>query len=319
MKSAHRHQLETNILAKRLESYIERYRPYLSTIVGVAIALVLLMLAWSYLTGASAARRSGAWDAYNQAVGAMPTDLAALRATAQEHPNTKMQQMADVTWADGQVWTASHNYLYNRKAATKALEDATSAYLGVIESSDDKRLVNRARLGLARVYEMQSELEKAREQYLQVEGGYAAYAKQQAERLAKPESKEAYAWLATAQPPQPQTPMGPGTPGQRPVFAPGDVPLPSATPTDPAAAPGTSAAGDSFEELVKGLDLGDKPGDTADRYPTDQPPTTGTESAPANQENSPADEPKATETPASDGTTPSESNGQPPASEKPAE
>ena len=35
MKSAHRHELETNVLAHRLEMFIERYRPYASQIVGV--------------------------------------------------------------------------------------------------------------------------------------------------------------------------------------------------------------------------------------------------------------------------------------------
>ena len=32
MKSAHRHELETNVLAHRLESYVERFRPYLSKV-----------------------------------------------------------------------------------------------------------------------------------------------------------------------------------------------------------------------------------------------------------------------------------------------
>ena len=69
-----------------------------------------------------------------------------------------MQQMADVTWADGQVLMASSNYIYNRKAAMEALNRATSAYQGVIQSSNDERLAGRARLGLARVYEMQNQL-----------------------------------------------------------------------------------------------------------------------------------------------------------------
>ena len=138
-----------------------------------------------------------------------------------------MQQMADVTWADGQVMQASQNYIYNRSAANEALERAASAYQGVIQTSDDERLVDRARLGLARVYEMQNDLDKAREEYEQVAGAYAEYAKAQAERLAKPEAKETYAWLATAEPPRPRAPMGPGTPGQRPEFSPGDLSLPA--------------------------------------------------------------------------------------------
>ena len=101
-----------------------------------------------------------------------------------------MQQMADVTWADGQVFIGLANYIYNRAAAMEALDRATSAYQSILQSSDDERLLNRAHLGLARVYEMQNELDKARDEYLKVDGGYAEYAKQQAERLAKPEAKE---------------------------------------------------------------------------------------------------------------------------------
>ena len=110
-----------------------------------------------------------------------------------------MQQMADVTWADGQVYMASRNYIANRAVANESLNKAASAYQGVIQSSDDEQLTGHARLGLARIYEMQNELDKAIAEYKQVTGPYAKYAKAQAERLAKPEAKETYAWLATAQ------------------------------------------------------------------------------------------------------------------------
>src|SRR5438067_1932886 len=100
MKSAHRHELETNVLAHRLEVYIMRYRPYAARIIGVLIAIVAVVLIWSYISGTSAARRSEAWDTFNQAVGSMPApNLDEIHRTAQEYPGTKMQQMADVTWA----------------------------------------------------------------------------------------------------------------------------------------------------------------------------------------------------------------------------
>src|SRR5437588_3317063 len=132
MKSAHRHELETNALAHRLEVYIMRYRPYASRIAGAVIAVIAIVFIWSYISGTSAARRSEAWDSFNLAVSAMPPDVEEIHRTAQEYPGTKMQQMADVTWADAQVWMASRNYLNNRKAAMEALDKATSTYQGVI-------------------------------------------------------------------------------------------------------------------------------------------------------------------------------------------
>jgi len=273
MKSAHRHQLETNALAQRLDVFIERMRPYAATVAGVVVAVVVIMFIWSYVSGSSAARQGAAWDAYHRGVVAVPPNLEQLRRSAEEFPGTKMQELADVTWADGQVYNAARDYFYNREAAMEALRRATSRYQGILQTSNDERLVNRAHLGLARIYEMQNELEKARQEYLKVKGGYEEFAKQQAERLAKPEAQEAYAWLATAQAPRPRAPAGPGTPGQRPEFSAGDFPLPGETPD----ADTTDAApGESVEELLKGFDLGFPKTDEADRYKTaeEMPATT---------------------------------------------
>lgn len=273
MKSAHRHELETNALAHRLELYIMRYRPYASRIVGALIAVIAAVFLWSYISGTSAARRSEAWDSFNQAVAAMPPNLDEIHRSAQEYPGTKMQQMADVTWADAQVWMASRNYLNNRKAAMDALDKAMSTYQGVLQSSKDERLTSQAQLGLARIYEMQDHLDKARQAYRDVTGPYAELAKQQAERLEKPDAQQAYAWLATAEPPRPKPPVGPGTPGQRPDFSPGELGLPTA----PGAATGKSeedskATAEAFENLFKATQQETKGKETPDRYQPAQPP-----------------------------------------------
>lgn len=263
MKSEHRHELGTNVLAHGLEAYIERYRPYFAKIMGTILAVIALLFLWSYVSGSSDARSSGAWDVFNLAIGSVPPNLEVLRQTAQENENTPMQRLADVTWADGQVFVAAQMYVMNHKAASEALNKAASAYQAVIQSSDDPQITGRARLGLGRVYEMQNDLEKARQQYEQVTGAYAKYAKAQAERLAKPEAKDAYAWLATAQAPMNHPPVGPGTPGKSPEFTPGEIALPKAT---DAAAPGgkqgtTPSAAESFENMLKDMQKETKAGD----------------------------------------------------------
>src|SRR5215212_10219139 len=280
MKSAHRHELETNALAHRLEVFIERYKPYASRIVGVLIAIVAVILIASYFAGSSSARKSEAWDTFNRAVTSTsfgaPPSLDDLHRAAQEYPGTPMQQIADVTWADAQVWYAARNYLANRPKSLELLNAATSAYEAVIQSSKDERLIGRARLGLARIYEMQNKLDKAREEYGKVTGAYAKYAQAQAERLAKPEAQETYAWLSTAQVPQPMAPTGPGTPGQRPEFSPGEMNLPA---TGPAAAPkaeDTKAANDAFDNLLKSLKDESKKGEAPDRYKDGEKPADGT-------------------------------------------
>jgi hypothetical protein len=243
--------------------------------------------------------------------------LEQLRLAAQEHPGTTMQQMADVTWADGQVFTASQNYIYNRANAMESLTRATSAYQGVIQSSDDERLVNRAQLGLARIYEMQGKLDAAREAYLKVKGTYEEYAKRQAERLASPETKDTYAWLATARPPLPRAPIGPGTPGKSPEFTAGDIALPGTT--SETTSPGAPPQSESIDELLKGLELDFNTEGTDDRYaPAGTPPREGTppesstETVPATPTNDAA-------APVSGETTSGESTTGTPTGEKPTE
>ncbi len=144
MKSQHRHELETNWLAKRLNVVIEQSRPYASTVAGIVVAVVLALLAWTYFAGSSSARHSDAWNSFNEAVIERQPDVERLRVLAEEHPGTTMQQLSDVTWADSQVWLAARNYLYDRTGAMEALEKATSRYQSVLGTSKDERLLNRA-------------------------------------------------------------------------------------------------------------------------------------------------------------------------------
>jgi predicted negative regulator of RcsB-dependent stress response len=327
MKSEHRHELETNALAKKLKVAVERFRPYASTIAGVIVAVVVLMFLWSYFARSSTARQSEAWDAYNQAIIEAVPDVEQLRQTAQEHPGTKMQQMADVTWADSQVWIAARDYIYNRPAATEAITKALSAYLSVIQSSDDERLVNRARLGVARAYEIQGKLDEAAKTYGEVKGAFEEYAKRQAERLAKPETKDTYAWLATARPKLPQAPTGPGTPGVQPEFSASDLALPGASPpaASPDAAPATSQ---SIEDLLKGLEVDFTSPTGDDRYAPGgtTPPPTGTQNettpnttsaAPATTETTPPSTPPPADNASTEGSAPAESATSPAEPEAP--
>lgn len=313
MKSAHRHELETNALAHRLEVFIQRYKPYASQILGGIIAFIALIMIGSYLLGSSSDRKSEAWDTFNHAVTSTslgsPTNLEELRRTSQDNPGTSMQQIADVTWADAQVCFAARGYLANRPKALESLNAATSAYEGVIQSSKDEQLTGRARLGLARIYEMQNKLDKAREEYGKVTGPYTKFAQVQVERLNKPDVQDTYAWLATAQIPLPKSPSGPGTPGQRPEFSPGEMNLPA---TGPAAAPkteDTKAANEAFDTLLKSLKDESKKGDAPDRYKDGQKPADG--AAPPAKDAPPAGAEKAE-------TKPAEKPANTPATEKPS-
>jgi hypothetical protein len=276
----------------------------------VLVAIAVAMLVWSYMSKSSATRQGDAWNAYNQAIGSAMPSLEALNKAAEEYPGTKMQEFATLTWADGQVFNASRDYLHNRRAATEALNRATSVYHSVLKTSDDEWLVDRAHLGLGRVYEMKGDLAKARDEYLEVRGGYAEYAKAQAERLAKPEAKVTYAWLEKAVPPRLPPTLGPGTPGQRPEFDANDLSLPDAT-AAPVAPGATAEPATSIEDMLKALQT--LPSATGELKESEQPPpaNTDTPGAPSETQSSESPSPATEAEPASE-------SAPPPASEAPA-
>jgi tetratricopeptide (TPR) repeat protein len=278
MKTERRHELETNVLARHVGDYLDRLGPHISTIAGVLIAIAVVMIVWSYLSGSSSARQSEAWNAYNEAMQGQMPNLEQLKAAAEQNPGTRMQDMANITWADGQVWMASQEFIQKRSAAMEALERAVSSYQSVIHSSDDPRLVNRARYGLGRVYEMQNQPEKAIEQYSTVEGAFAEFAKGRVTDLKNSRTQEIMSWLASATPPRRAAPAGPGTPGQRPAFSADDLTMPGETPKSTSA--NAAEGADAFNKLLEGLDL--NKGESPDRYGPDGVPASG-EAPPPNE------------------------------------
>jgi hypothetical protein len=240
MKSQHRHELETNVLAKRMANVIEKSRPYGPTILGVLVAIVIFIVVFSYLSSSSAARQREAWSQYFAAVETPIVDeqvfqqsMQLLKLTAEEHADTPMQQWADITWADGQLWFASRVYFQNRETANEALSRATSVYKSLLRTSSDQRMIDRANFGLARIYEMQNDLKRAKDYYALVHGGFSALADMNAKQIddlkSREELEKSLSWLLTAKPPVRPAPVGPGTPGQQPEFSAGDMNMPAAT------------------------------------------------------------------------------------------
>jgi predicted negative regulator of RcsB-dependent stress response len=278
MKSEHRHELGTNWLAHHVAIWLEKMQPYNSLIVGGLLTVVILLFAYSFFGSESTSRQSAAWNSYNEAVEGLLPNLDRLHESADEYPDSPMQQFADITWADGQLSIASRYYLQNRAAAMEALNRASGAYQSLLTETDDEQIKSRAHFGLGRVYELQNDLDKAREEYLAVKGGFARLAEQRVKQLAEKDTKETHAWLATAESPRRAAPAGPGMPGQRPGFAPREIGL-------PAESPAADESGDniSVDDLFKGIgETSDKDDPNAtDRYNGDE---TKTGNAPADND-----------------------------------
>lgn len=285
MKAQHRHDLETNALAKRLAAGIEKSRPYGPTILGVLVAIVVCVMLLSYLSSASAERQGAAWSQYFAAMQTpnfnFQQSMQILKLSAEEHPDTPMQQWADITWADGQLWVASQYYLQNRNTASESLDRAGNTYKSLLKTASDVRILDRANFGLGRIYEMQDDLERAKEHYAAVGGGFADMAKARVEKLndeaTREELAQSMAWLSKAELPKRALPGGPGTPGQKPIFAPGELEMPASRASGaqtsgqtPAGSNETSTGSEAtIDDLFNRFNAAAKSGDT-DRYDADE-------------------------------------------------
>jgi hypothetical protein len=264
MKSQHRHDLETNDLAKRLTVVVDRLRPYATAVLGAIAICLIAIFALTYMSGASAARQSETWNAYNQAVEGLIPNLDRLKQAGEENAGTPAQLWANAAWADGLLWSACRAYMQNRSAALDSANKARTVYESILQSTTDPQMIDRAQFGLGRVYELRNEPDKARDHYLAVKGGFADAAKQRADKLGDKNAKDTFDWLATAQAPRRTAPAGAGTPGQKPDFTAGELEMPSAE-GDKGVPPESAAP--SGDELLKGMmNDSDVNKDAKDRY-----------------------------------------------------
>ncbi|RIK82609.1 MAG: hypothetical protein DCC67_06975 [Planctomycetota bacterium] len=221
------------------------------------------------------------------------------------HAGTDVQEWALLGWADRQLLLAARTYLIDREAAKEKLTNVVEVYQQFAESGSTPELRNRARLGLARVNEMQGDIDEAMKNYQQVAGALGDIAKLRIDTLKSPQAEATINWLATVDLPKVTPPTGAGAPGDRPGFE-------AATPvTDPLAAPGETTSGaESLEDILSGLRSSGAAPAAADGAATTSPPATtppATSDQPATEPTAgPATEPGAGEPPAGDSPEPAE-------------
>jgi hypothetical protein len=222
MKSTRRHELQTNELADRLGHALNRVKPYSKAMAGVLVAVVVIIAVAMFVSYRNRQREAAAWDAYTLAVGTSTVDFEALRSVAENHPDTTAAQWASLAWADARLQIGIEQLFLDRASARPMLQQAREMYLQLIDANVLEEVRQRASFGLARAYEASGDLDKAREQYLAVQGGLAPVAQQRAETLQQRKVKEFYDWFAQADLPSRALQGAPGTPGARPPFDLGD-------------------------------------------------------------------------------------------------
>ncbi|MEM9656861.1 MAG: hypothetical protein AAF961_00735 [Planctomycetota bacterium] len=271
MKSEHRHELETNVLAKHLADWTERIKPYTNLIfasIGILLGVAIAMSLWSQRQ----AREDGkAWTAYEVALAGSDVEYKDLKTLSDDEAfqGSAMQEWASLAYADRQLRRAADLYLINRDESLQKLQDVWGVYEQWSTGASEPELRNRALLGLARVYEMQDKLEDARAAYGKIDGALAVLATERIKQLDSVDAKSAIEWLATVKLPNLTRPGGPGTPGERPEFN-------VDSPTADMQAPTGLDTNRSLDEILGGLSDGDD--DDDGRYSDEDQSTSGAES-----------------------------------------
>ncbi|MBX3435182.1 MAG: hypothetical protein KF847_17835 [Pirellulales bacterium] len=269
MRTERRHELQTNTLAKDLELGLEKFRPYTNQILAAIGAVLLLFAALSYWRNSQLEQEQAAWEALQSAMLSSELELTGVQKLIEDetYAGLATQEWAAVTWADRQLRIAANDALIRPEAASDKIDAVAGIYRQFSASASSDEIRNRARLGLARVHELRSEVDEAIAAYQRVEGEFKEIAQDRIESLERASGIDAVKWLASAKFELPRGATGPGTPGVRPQFSPGE--------------PAADAAGEmefdptrSLEEILGGLSeaQGDARYDDKDAEPADESP-----------------------------------------------
>lgn len=212
MKSQERHELETNALAKLLADWTQKIGPYSSHIVFGLVAIVAVLAIWQLSKSAWSNKSTEGWDQVTATLVERNPDFDKLKVTGEEYSSKLEGQLAKLVVADNELYTASYDFLANKEQAMKAIGTAEKIYSDLAKEGNDSLIVERARLGEARVLELKGKVAEAIKVYESLEGPYAAMGKDRAEYLAKIPAEEYSTWLLDAQGAIPRRPAGLGGP-----------------------------------------------------------------------------------------------------------
>lgn len=212
MKTERRHELQTNVLADKLNDWIEAAEPYSRAILGGIVAVVVVIFAVVYVSAQQSERTTRAWDRVFEGLGSGDTNL--LSDMANKYPRTPVGEWAQLMTADVALRRGTDQIFKNKTEAHEEIRKAADLYQQLLAGSEE--IVERATYGLARAHEALGDLNTARGEYKAVAeagGAFAAQAKQRREDLNRTEIKEFYDWVAKYEPPKPAE-----KPDKRPDF-----------------------------------------------------------------------------------------------------
>jgi hypothetical protein len=308
MKTQRRHELQTNQLADRIGVYIQKVRPYQKPILYGLATVAVLGGAVLYLSSLQQAKAGASWEDYFGAM--VEQQPEALAEVARLHSGSTAALWARQAAGDMKLSTGAMLLFRDRNEARKNLKDAEKEFLAV--EQDGARypmLLQRARYGLAQVYESLCEVDKARDYYKKVasaepDSALGQLAQRRHDEIAGQDPERWFAWFEKQVPKTPVAPVS--ATGQEPS-TPFDLEAPAETPDLPSLggdmkpAPATDAKPEAAPEAQPATEPAAKPAAEPEATPAPQPeekPAPATEAKPvAEPEAKPAAEPEAAPAP----------------------
>ena len=236
MKSEHRHQLQTNILADQAGKAIVQAKPYTAMTLGAIAVVAVVGVGLAIWHNSYQRSNSNAWTDYFFANG-RADDLIAVY---EDFPGSTAADWARQAEADSRMEEALDLAYRDRKTADEIFERARKGYEAVANSTSQPLLKARATFGLAQVHESLGDSEKAISTYKllkQMESVSPAFASEVDRRidwLQSSDAKSYFAWYKDFTP----TPSAPlNIPGLDNLPSKPDMILPNL----PVASPSTEA------------------------------------------------------------------------------
>jgi hypothetical protein len=216
MKSEHRHQLETNILADWLGKQLEGLEQHKTTIVAAFAILVALGLVVVFATSGEDPVASQQWSFYHAAF-ANPDPTTFLAGILDKNTSSNSATLwTKKTLADRYLGRGTQMLFLNKTEAVEKLEEAQKLYTDVERSAGSNlELLHEARFGLARVMESLDRGDEAKKIYVNLaklgpETSLGKAAADAIKRLENPRNIETLAWFAQQKPnlPKGHPPLG---------------------------------------------------------------------------------------------------------------
>ena len=221
MKAQHRHELQTNQLAKWLEDGIELFKPYARAIVGVLVALAIVMAVYAYL---GMVQRRTEMAASDQLINGLNSPSPhELQAAMDEYRGTQPAVIAQLVLAERLLDNGSDMLFSDKQAGRENLFKAAEAFAVVEKEAKDPLLRGWAMYGLGRAHESMGDLDRAHEDFQQLvkeypEGSLADAARAHVNRLDQPGVKDFYDWFAKQDPRPPAACQRAGRTGAETFF-----------------------------------------------------------------------------------------------------